>query len=196
MKPSEFRKLIREEISRVVKEASGLNYMVFSIYPKQLLQALAKYISKQDVKITDGGGFFQGNKKIYTVTFTADSSVKKALDDLKKATDNASKKLIHHYEVKQAGASWDSADANSSSNVENYFSRYGVKLTTNFNLIKFAKETQLKKKQAEVALVNLENTKVMKDIAKGNYSTFDIYDPSLFNDEYGQMMDDLGLDWA
>jgi hypothetical protein len=33
----------------------------------------------------------------------------------------------------------------------------------------------------------------MKDIAKGTYTTFDVFNPSIFNDEYGQMMDDLGL---
>ena len=104
--------------------------------------------------------------------------------------------FIEHYSVKQAGASWDSADKSSDNSVESYFSDYGVKLTTNFNLKKFAKYIKMSKEDAEQVLVNLEDNKVMRDIAKGNYSTFDIYNPSLFNDEYEQMMDDLGLDWA
>ena len=78
--------------------------------------------------------------------------------------------------------------------IEDYFSGYGVKLTTNFNLGKFAKCIKMGKEDAKQVLVNLEDDKVMKDIAKGTYTTFDVFNPSIFNDEYDQMMDDLGLE--
>jgi len=82
------------------------------------------------------------------------------------------------------------------SEIAEYFKDYNVMLSPRFDLKVFAKDIQQSPKKAAVLLCNLEDTKVMKDIAKGIYTSFDVFNPSIFNDEYEQMMDDLGLDWA
>ena len=48
-------------------------------------------------------------------------------------------------------------------------------------------------KKAAVLLCNLEDTKVMSDVAKGMYNSFDLDDPGQFNDSYDDMRNDLGL---
>lgn len=197
MKITEFRKLIREEVRKVINEASAttLEYYLLTGYPKETLQALSKHINVKSIKSKlepsfDAGGPMYG-KKIYSLRFMADKDFIQILGkypNLKAPFD----KLLVHYNVDKPEASKIFSNSEAS-DIEDYFSGYGVKLTTSFNLNKFAKENTLKSNQAKMALLNLEDTKVMKDIAKGNYSTFDIYNPSIFNDEYGQMMDDLGL---
>lgn len=80
--------------------------------------------------------------------------------------------------------------------IGDYFSDYDVTLTSSFNLEKFAKYIQQDKQEAETLLLNLEDDTVMEDIAKGKYTTFDMFEPTQFNDEYEQMMDDLGIQSA
>ena len=198
MKITEFRNLIREEVRKVLKEESNLEYYIVTGYPKETLRALSKHIDVKKIKPRFASGFRAGGKdygkKMYILDFTADKSLVQVLGkypDLKAPYD----KLLQHYNVEKPKASKIFSN-NEASDIEDYFSNYDVELTSNFNLKKFAKENQLKSEEAKTALLNLEDTKVMKDIAKGNYSTFDIYDPSIFNDEYGQMMDDLGFEEA
>ena len=80
--------------------------------------------------------------------------------------------------------------------ISDYFFDYGIKLTSSFNLDAFAKAEGLSVEEAVTVLVNLENEDVMKDIASGDYSTFDLYDDSQFNDMYDDMMYDLQLESA
>jgi hypothetical protein len=73
---------------------------------------------------------------------------------------------------------------------------YGVKLSPKFNLTAFANSFRGIKgstKKAAVLLCNLEDTKVMSDVAKGKYNSFDLDDPGQFNDSYDDMRNDLGL---
>ena len=200
MKLSEFRKLIREEVRRVVNEVSttSLEYMLLTGYPKETLQALSKHIDVKNIKPKfepgiDAGGAMYG-KKMYTLEFVADKGFIQILGKYPnlKAPFN---KLLVHYNVDKPKASKTFSN-NEASNIEDYFSDYGVELTSNFNLQKFAKHIEMSKEDAETVLVNLEDDKVMKDIAKGNYKTFDVFNPSLFNDEYDQMMDDLEIQSA
>lgn len=75
--------------------------------------------------------------------------------------------------------------------IEDYFYDYDVSLTDKFNLDAFAKEVGLPIEGAVVALVNLEDSSIMQDIAKGDYTTFDLDDDDQFNDMYHHMMYDL-----
>jgi hypothetical protein len=197
MKISEFRKLIREEVRKVIKEASAtsLEYYLLTGYPKETLQALSKHINAKNIKPKFKPGFDAGGplygKKIYSLSFMADKDFIQILGKSPnlKAPFN---KLLVQYNVDKPKAPKIFSNSEAS-NIEDYFSGYGVRLTTNFNLEKFAKYIKMSKEDAEQVLVNLEDDKVMKDIAKGTYTTFDVFNPSIFNDEYGQMMDDLGL---
>ena len=197
MKISEFRKLIREEVRKILQEApaNSQEYLLFTAYPKEALQALSKHIDVKNIESKfvpsfHAGGALSG-KKMYALRFMADKSFIQTLGkypDLKAPFD----KLLTHYNINKPNTS--SIFSNSeASEIEDYFSAYNVTLTSSFNLQKFAKEADLTVEQAKIALVNLEDDTVMKSIAKGTYTAFDIFDPSAFNDEYGQMMDDLGL---
>ena len=82
------------------------------------------------------------------------------------------------------------------SEIAEYFADYGVKLSPKFNLTAFANSFRGIKgspKKAAVLLCNLEDTKVMSDVAKGKYNSFDLDDPGQFNDSYDDMRNDLGL---
>jgi len=82
------------------------------------------------------------------------------------------------------------------SKIAEYFADYGVKLSPKFNLTVFANSfrgIEGSPKKAAVLLCNLEDTKVMDDIAKGKYKSFDLDDPGQFNDSYDDMRNDLGL---
>ncbi len=189
MKISEFKKLIREEVRRVVKEMSGnsLDYRLFTVVPKQTLQALSKYTDTKNIKPAHEMNMRSGGKKLYTIKFTADS-------DLKKILANAPfDKLIDSAVTTKAGSS---PNNNKTSDIEDYFLNYDVQVTSTFNLASFAEYIQQNQEDAETLLLNLEDEKVMNDIAKGNYETFDMFEPTQFNDEYEQMMDDLGIETA
>ena len=79
------------------------------------------------------------------------------------------------------------------SEIAKYFADYGVILSPKFNLTVFAKDIQQSPKKAAVLLCNLEDTKVMKDIAKGVYDSFDMFNDRQFNDSYDYMMQDLNI---
>lgn len=72
-----------------------------------------------------------------------------------------------------------------------------VELSEDFNFEDFAQEHfNVSEEDLLTALYNLEDEDVMKDIAEGDYSSFDISDSSIFNDGYEDMMadfDDEGL---
>ena len=68
---------------------------------------------------------------------------------------------------------------------------YDIELTSSFSLDAFAKAEGLSVEEAVMVLVNLEDEDVMKKIASGDYTTFDLYDDSQFNDMYDDMMYDL-----
>jgi len=90
MKISEFRKLIREEVRKVIKEASTTSqgYQLSTTVPVATLKALSKYIDVKNIKPTHEMDFRTGNKKIYTIRI-------KGSIDLKKVLDNAP--LISYY---------------------------------------------------------------------------------------------------
>jgi hypothetical protein len=197
MKISEFRKLIKEEVRNVIKEASAtsLEYYLLTGYPKETLQALSKHINANNIKPKFEPSFHAGGpmygKKIHSLRFMADKDFIQILGkypNLKAPFD----KLLVQYNVDKPKAPKTFSNSEAS-DVEDYFSDYDVELTTNFNLEKFAKYIKMSKEDAKQVLVNLEDDKVMKNIAKGNYTTFDVFNPYIFNDEYDQMMDDLGL---
>lgn len=75
-----------------------------------------------------------------------------------------------------------------------YFKEAGIPLSPQFSIEKMSTATDIDKKSLLVLLQNLEDRSVMKDISKGNYKSFDVYDSSQFNDSYDDMVDDLGLD--
>ena len=197
MKLSEFKKLIREEVRKILQEApaNSRDYGLMTGYPKETLQALSKHMDVKNIKPRAAVRFTAGgamrNKKMYFLDFTADKGFVQVLGkypNLKAPFD----KLLQFYNVDKPTASKRFANSEASE-IEDYFSAYNVTLTSSFNLQKFAKEADLTVEQAKIALVNLEDDTVMKSIAKGTYTAFDIFDPSIFNDEYDQMMDDLGL---
>lgn len=74
-----------------------------------------------------------------------------------------------------------------------YFKDYDVEITPKFKLADFAKFIGFTVSDATTLLVNMEDDKVMKDIAIGNYKTFDTDDRSQFNDSYEDMIEDLGI---
>jgi hypothetical protein len=78
--------------------------------------------------------------------------------------------------------------------IKEYFEDYGIKWSGKFDLKQFIEETGIKADNAEMFLVNLEDSDVMQEIADGDYSNFDPQDSSIFNDCYEDMMDDMGLD--
>ena len=78
-------------------------------------------------------------------------------------------------------------------NVQGCFADYNIKLTSAFDLNKFAKFIQQSPDTAATLICNLEDVEVMKDVARGNYRTFDMYDSNQFNDSYDDMVDDLGI---
>lgn len=73
-----------------------------------------------------------------------------------------------------------------------HFNLYGV-VATSFNLKQFALETSLSIEDASVLLANLEDENVIRQIAQGDYDSFDIEDESIFNDCYFDMMEQLGF---
>jgi hypothetical protein len=75
-----------------------------------------------------------------------------------------------------------------------YFKEYGVSITSKFSLKDMSEEVGLDEEDLLILLQNMEDKKVMRDIAKGNYSSFDSYSSSQFNDSYEDMMNDLGLE--
>ncbi len=75
--------------------------------------------------------------------------------------------------------------------ISDYFFDYDIELTSSFSLDAFAKAEGLSVEEAVMVLVNLEDEDVMKKIASGDYTTFDLYDDSQFNDMYDDMMYDL-----
>lgn len=77
--------------------------------------------------------------------------------------------------------------------IEEYFDDYGIVISDKFNLKKFANSEGLDQNTLAILICNLEDEKVMKDIAKGNYNTFDAFDSTQFNDDYEDMMSDLGM---
>jgi hypothetical protein len=79
------------------------------------------------------------------------------------------------------------------SEIAEYFKDYNVMLSPRFDLKVFAKDIQQSPKKAAVLLCNLEDTKVMKDIAKGVYDSFDMFNDRQFNDSYDYMMRDLNI---
>jgi hypothetical protein len=79
------------------------------------------------------------------------------------------------------------------SEIAEYFADYGVKLSPKFDLKAFAKSIQQSPKKAAILLCNMEDKYAMKDIAIGIYDSFNLDDPSQFNDSYDDMRNDLGL---
>jgi hypothetical protein len=53
-----------------------------------------------------------------------------------------------------------------------------------FNIVEFGKEHDLNPRQVCIAICNLEDSDVMKDIINGDYDSFDLFDEDIFNDEY------------
>lgn len=65
-------------------------------------------------------------------------------------------------------------------------------LSEEFNMEDFMSEhPNIKEEDLMTALYNLEDEDVMRDIAQGNYSSFDLDDSSQFNDGYEDMMEDF-----
>ena len=198
MKTVRLKELIREEIRKVVKEARNF---------KKAKQALIDFnngkIGEDDMvkSVVKSLGFKFDEFSEEEAGLELSSKIKKGkipTDDyiLNNVIDVLSESVVMKISEFKKLISEEIRKVIRESDVENYFSDYNVKLTSNFNLEKFAKYIQMSKEDAETVLVNLEDDKVMKDIAKGNYTTFDVFDPSIFNDEYDQMMDDLGLEPA
>lgn len=77
--------------------------------------------------------------------------------------------------------------------IADYFSTFDKNITKSFNLRKFADLEEVPYEKLTIMLCNLEDEKVMSDIAKGNYNTFDAFDSTQFNDDYEDMMSDLGM---
>jgi hypothetical protein len=75
-----------------------------------------------------------------------------------------------------------------------YFKAAGAPLTPQFNLKKMSAAVGMDANTLLMVLQNLEDKNVLKDISKGSYTSFDIYDSSQFNDSYNDMIDDLDLD--
>lgn len=187
MKISEFRKLIREEVRKVIKEASTTSqgYQLSTTVPVATLKALSKYIDVKNIKPTHEMDFRTGNKKIYTIRI-------KGSIDLKKVLDNAPFDKLLQVPAYIIGSNKTSG-SNQASDIEDYFSDYDVKITSRFNLEKFAKSIQQSKKNAEALLLNLEDKEVMKDIANGVYDSFNMFSDAQFNDDYDKMMQDLKI---
>jgi hypothetical protein len=74
-----------------------------------------------------------------------------------------------------------------------YFKEAGIPLTSQFNLKKMSAEVGVEEDTLLVLLQNLEDEEVMRDISKGDYTSFDEYDSDQFNDSYDDMVDDLNL---
>jgi len=189
MKVSEFRKLIREEVRKLIKEGTTTSqgYKLSTTVPVATLKALSKYIDVKNIKPTHELDFRTGNKKIYTIRI-------KGSVDLKKVLDNAPfDKLLQVPAYVIGSDSKKTSGSNQASDIEDYFLDYDVKVTSKFNLEKFAKSIQQSKKNAEVLLLNLEDKEVMKDIANGVYDSFNMFSDTQFNDYYHKMMQDLKI---
>lgn len=76
--------------------------------------------------------------------------------------------------------------------VKNYFEFYDIEMSGSFNIEEMSEKTKLTVVELECFLCNLEDDKVMKDIASGNYESFDPWDSNQFNDGYYDVLDDLG----
>jgi len=59
-----------------------------------------------------------------------------------------------------------------------------IHLTNKFDIRELCNERHLPLHTAFVFLMNLESESVMKDLADGDYNTFDVEDPDIFNDDY------------
>lgn len=74
------------------------------------------------------------------------------------------------------------------SEIREYFEDHNVIITDFFNLNEFAELEGMSQHKLAIALVNLEDEKIMQEIADGNYDNFDINNPNIFNDSYADMM--------
>lgn len=74
-----------------------------------------------------------------------------------------------------------------------YFASHEIKMTDKFSLEKFRLYHDLILNDATVLLCNLEEEKIMNDIANGDYTSFNMDNPIQFNDSYDDMMIDLGF---
>ena len=74
-----------------------------------------------------------------------------------------------------------------------FFKWFKVRLTPKFNVEAMAQFTGLPQETVKVLLFNLVDSRVIGDVAKGIYTSFDPHDSTQFNDEYDAVASKLGL---
>jgi len=78
--------------------------------------------------------------------------------------------------------------------VQEHFESYNIFLSDAFSIIECAIMISETPEVTTTLLCNLEDEGIMTEISHGNYEHFDIYDSSIFNDGYEDMMDQLKED--
>lgn len=76
--------------------------------------------------------------------------------------------------------------------INKYFGFYDIEMSNSFNIEEMSEKTKLTVIELEHFICNLEDDGVMKDIASGNYGSFNPWNSNQFNDGYFDMLDALG----
>lgn len=77
--------------------------------------------------------------------------------------------------------------------VKEYFEDHGIDLTDNFSILICAESIIKSIKTTSIILCNLEDEKVMKQIADGEYDELDLQNANIFNDSYYEMSEFLNI---
>lgn len=207
MKKLEFRKLIREEIKRVLSEQSQKAYALIIEDDMFSVEDLAEYSKNNE--LDDTGFMLKGDQAF---DYAAETEATEDITTLQKWMDAVKKMLPSYvfYDV-TAGAGEDvvvaaipkgsklqdyisvpeddDEDDNQGDAVRNLFHAFARTLPPTFNIKTFAKKVGLSPENAEKALLKLEPSdtlkpqlvsKIMDDIVSGNYDSFKLNLPKIY----------------